>query len=122
VYRRAAPLAIAIIANVAIKGGVLNLVTIKPFNILQPTPASIATANASVKEPVCVYVDTERTPANANTEAEDKSNIPDMIRIVCPNANMVPTDICVEIFCKFPTETKFSFANQQKINNATRTK
>ena len=68
-YISAAPLAIAIIARVAINGGVLNLVTISPFNILQATATIIATTNASKSEPVDVYADTESTPASAKNRS-----------------------------------------------------
>ena len=56
------------------------------------------------------------------TEADDKSSIPLIIKIVCPNARTVPTEICVEMFFKLSTDTKFLFESQHTIKRAIRTK
>jgi hypothetical protein len=93
----------------------------RTFIKLQITPVKIPTNTAINKDPVVLYADTANTPESASTEPCDRSSIPLIIKIVCPNARIVVTANCLEIFVKLFADKKFGFANEQTINNANRT-
>jgi hypothetical protein len=108
-------------ASVAMNGGVLNLVTIRPLRKLQSTAMTIDTMKAKSNDSVCLYRETERSPESAKTEPQERSSIPGMIKMVCPKAKIVVMEICLEMLVKLRTDKKFLLITDEMMKSATRT-
>jgi len=108
-------------ASVAMKAGVLKVVTITPFKKLQNMATAMETIMAKGMEPIALYEITERVPAKAITEPLDKSSKPHMIKMVWPKARIVVTEICLEMLVRLPHVRKLALSIIQHRNNTTRT-
>ena len=65
---------------------------------------------------------TESVPEKAITAPLERSSRPEMISIVSPKARIVVTEICREIFVRFPHVRKLLFNSEQMTNSTASTR
>ena len=104
------------------KGGTRRSVIISALIRLQTTPVTTPTANAKVKDPVALKVETASTPDRASTDPAERSIIPLMIKMVSPKARIVVTDNCREMLERLLIERKLGLVKEQTKNSVSSTK